>query len=282
MAISSVRQINISDKVIIGGAKQLVFIAGPCVIESAEHVMMMAREIRKISNQRGISVVFKASFDKANRSSHESFRGPGLVEGLSILKAVKQETGLPILTDVHREQEIEAASEVADILQIPAFLCRQTDFIQAVAKKAKVINVKKGQFVSPWEMKNIAEKIKAVGMEEVLFTERGFCFGYQNLVADMRSLPIMRNIGYPVIFDATHSVQLPGAGVKQSSGQREFVFYLARAAVATGCDGVFLEVHDNPDHAPSDGANMLALSEFGPFIDQMLALDETLRRMGIK
>lgn len=280
--MGKVRKVKVTDQVIFGDNQPISFIAGPCVIESKEHVLMMATEIKKICEAKGVGLVFKASFDKANRSSHQSFRGPGLKDGLRILKEVKKETGLPILTDVHRENEIEEAASIVDVLQVPAFLCRQTDFVQAVAKAAKVINVKKGQFVSPWEVKNIAQKIKDVGNENIIFTERGFSFGYQNLVSDMRSLPIMRQSGYPVVFDATHSVQLPGGGGDRSSGQREYVFHLARAAVATGCDGVFLEVHNDPDRAPSDGPNMLPLDQLEDFIDQLLELDQSVRKFGIK
>jgi 2-dehydro-3-deoxyphosphooctonate aldolase (KDO 8-P synthase) len=240
----------------IGPRQPLVFIAGPCVIESESHCLMMARELDKIFKERSLSWIFKSSYDKANRTSITSFRGPGLTEGLRILSKIKQEVKVPILTDVHSIEEVDAVSKVAEILQIPAFLSRQTDLVVEVSKKAMAINIKKGQFLAPWDVQEVLLKAQGAGSQNILVTERGFSFGYNNLVSDMRSLPIMRSFGYPVIFDATHSAQLPGGNGNRSGGQRQFVLPLARAAVATGCDGLFLEVHQDPDRAPSDGPNM--------------------------
>src|SRR5580704_17842099 len=241
----------------------LFLIAGPCVIESEAHATAMAEKIGAIAAELNIPYIFKASYDKANRSSVSSFRGPQLEEGLRILAAIKKHTGLPILTDVH---------DVSDIPQIPAFLCRQTDLLAAAGRTARVVNVKKGQFVSPWEMANAAEKIASTGNEKIILTERGTSFGYQNLVVDMRSFPIMKKFGYPVVFDVTHSVQLPGGAGKSSGGQPEFIEPLARAGTAAGIDGLFLEVHDNPAQALSDGANALPLEKLGPLLKKILQL----------
>jgi 2-dehydro-3-deoxyphosphooctonate aldolase (KDO 8-P synthase) len=265
----------------IGGGHPLVLIAGPCVIESEEFTLRMARRLRETAAAAGVPLIFKASYDKANRTSWRSFRGPGLLEGLRVLQRVKTEVGLPVLSDVHRHEEIAPAAEVLDVLQVPAFLCRQTDFVQAVAKTGKVINVKKGQFLSPWEMTHVVEKIRAVGNERILLTERGASFGYGNLVADLRALPIMRQLGYPVVFDGTHSVQLPGAADGRSGGQREFVPALCRAAVAAGCDALFLEVHEQPDAAMSDGPNMVPLDELPDLLRQVAALHALARTMGV-
>lgn len=250
----------------IGGGGPLAFIAGVCVIESADHTLMMARELRRICEAAGAPLIFKASYDKANRTSMESYRGPGLEGGLAILRRVREEVGVAILTDVHRFEEIAPAADVADVLQVPAFLCRQTDFVREVARAARIVNVKKGQFLAPWDIEQVVAKARSVGNENLILTERGATFGYNNLVADMRSLVIMRQLGYPVVFDATHSVQLPGGLGKASGGQREFVLPLARAAAAVGVDGIFAEVHDNPDRALCDGPNSLTLEQFATLL----------------
>ncbi len=260
-----------------GGRSPLLFIAGPCVIESESHCLQTAQRLAKEARSLGIPLIFKASYDKANRSSVDSYRGLGLRKGLAILKKIKDRTGLPILTDVHCREEIAAVAEVADVLQIPAFLCRQTDLILEAARTGKTVNVKKGQFMAPWDMGQIVKKIESTGNRKILLTERGASFGYNNLVSDMRSLVIMRSFGYPVIFDATHSVQLPGGLGNRSGGQREFIPYLSRAAVATGCDGLFMEVHEDPDRAKSDGPNALALSEFRALAESLLKIDEIVR-----
>ncbi len=265
----------------IGQGHPLVLIAGPCVIESEEFTLRMARRLREAAAAAGVPLIFKASYDKANRTSWRSFRGPGLLEGLRILERVKAEAGLPVLSDVHRHEEIAPAAEVLDVFQVPAFLCRQTDFVQAVAKTGKVVNVKKGQFLAPWDMAHVVEKIRAVGNDRILLTERGASFGYGNLVADLRALPIMRQLGYPVVFDGTHSVQLPGAAGERSGGQREFVPVLCRAAVAAGCDALFLEVHEQPEAAMSDGPNMVSLDELPDLLRQVAALHALARSMGV-
>ncbi len=251
------------------GGKDLALIAGPCVIESESLVLQTAETLKRIADDAKVPLIFKSSFDKANRSSLSSFRGPGLQEGLKILQRVREEFDLPVLSDVHREEEIGAAAEVLDILQVPAFLCRQTDFLTAVARSGRSVNVKKGQFMAPWDMKNVVDKIRQAGNEQIVLTERGSSFGYNNLVADMRSLPTMRNFGVPVIFDGTHSVQLPGGQGTSSGGQREFVPMLTRAAVAAGVDGIFLEVHPDPDRALCDGPNMLALKSLPDLLRQV-------------
>lgn len=256
----------------------LFLIAGPCVIESYDHALKMAEEISAIARKLQIPYIFKASYDKANRTSLHSFRGPGLEEGLRILEKIGKETGLPLLTDVHEAKDVPAVAEVVNVVQIPAFLCRQTDMLVAAAKHAKSINIKKGQFVSPWDMRHAVEKVCASGNDNVFLTERGSSFGYNNLVVDMRSLAIMRQFA-PVVFDATHSVQLPssGAGGKAvSGGQPEYIPLLARAAVAAGVDGVFMEVHDNPAEAKSDGANALPLSELETVLRELLAIRSAL------
>lgn len=268
--------------VIFGSGHPLAFIAGPCVIESLEHCLMMAKSLDSIFKAKRLPWIFKSSYDKANRTSISSFRGVGLSEGLKILKCVKEHVGVPILTDVHGLEEVDRVSKVADILQIPAFLSRQTDLVVAVARKAKVINIKKGQFLAPWDMQPIIQKARQAGAGNILVTERGFSFGYNNLVSDMRSLSILRSFGSPVIFDATHSVQLPGGNGVSSGGQREFVLPLARAAVAVGVDGLFMEVHNDPDHAPSDGPNMVRLSDLPSFLDQVIALDQVVRKFGVR
>ena len=259
-----------------GGGK-LILLAGPCVIESYERSLMIGRRTKEIAYKLNIPYIFKASFDKANRSSIKSFRGLGMEEGLKILAAIKAELNVPIVTDIHETYQAEIVAEVADILQIPAFLCRQTDLLVAAAKTGKVVNVKKGQFLSPNEMKNVVAKLEESGTNKILLTDRGTSFGYNNLVVDFRGLPIMRSFGYPVIFDGTHSVQLPGGAGTSSWGQREFVDYLTRAAAAVGIDGLFLEVHDNPKEALSDGANMIPLDKLEVLLKNVLAVHETVK-----
>jgi 2-dehydro-3-deoxyphosphooctonate aldolase (KDO 8-P synthase) len=256
----------------VGGERPHFLIAGPCVIESEKLVLETASAIAEIANNLGIPFIFKASYDKANRTSISSFRGLGIGAGLKILKKVKDELGVPVLTDIHEVHDVLQVAEVADVLQIPAFLCRQTDLLCAAAKSGRVVNVKKGQFLSPWDMANVVNKLQEAGTRKIFLTERGASFGYQNLVVDMRSLPVMRNLGYPVVFDATHSVQLPGGGGTCSSGQREFVAPLARAAAAVGCDGFFMEVHPCPEEALSDGPNMVRLSELRSLLQQLQAI----------
>jgi 2-dehydro-3-deoxyphosphooctonate aldolase (KDO 8-P synthase) len=255
------------------GAGQLFLIAGPCVIESEAHVRTMAQAIQRITADLGIPYIFKASYDKANRTSVSSFRGPGLVEGTAILRRLAEETGLPILTDVHEPSHCEIAAEGADVLQIPAFLCRQTELLVAAGRTGRAINVKKGQFVAPWDMRHAVEKVASTGNSRVFLTERGASFGYNNLVVDMRSLAIMRAFA-PVVFDGTHSVQIPSGSNGVSGGQPEFIPLLARAAVAAGIDGIFLEVHDNPAQAKSDGANALHLNNLKPLLETLLAIHQ--------
>jgi len=265
-------------KIKFGAGAPLFLIAGPCVIESEAHAMMMAEKLGAIAGELGVPYVFKASYDKANRTSGSSYRGPGSKKGLQILEKIKKRTGLPVLTDVHDTSQVSAAAEVCDILQIPAFLSRQTDLLVAAAKSGRAVNIKKGQFLSPWEMKNAAEKVASTGNTKIILTERGNSFGYQNLVVDMRSFPVMRGFGYPVVFDVTHSVQLPGGEGKRSGGQPEFIEPLARAGVAAGVDGIFLEVHDNPAKALSDGSNALPLAEFKPLLEKIVALAALVRK----
>jgi len=268
----NVAEVKVGDAVFGGGG--LVIIAGPCVIESDESCIRHATKLADITRKAGFPFVFKSSFDKANRTSYASFRGPGLDKGLEILARVKREAGVLILTDVHEVQQVKAAAEVVDILQIPALLSRQTDLVHAAAATGRAVNVKKGQFLAPLDMKAVVAKLESAGNRNILLTERGASFGYNNLVNDYRSLVIMRGLGYPVIFDATHSVQLPGAGGERSLGQREFVAPLARAAVAVGVDGVFMEVHEDPDRALSDGPNSYQL-------DALPALLADLRRIDL-
>ncbi len=241
------------------GDGRLTFILGPCVVETVQHALFMAQEINDICKHVGVEFVYKSSFDKANRSSIDSFRGGGMQFGLDVLAQVKEEIGVPVITDVHETWQVEKTAEVADILQIPAFLCRQTDLLVESAKSGKAVNVKKGQFLAPWDAKNIVEKLQNAGSKKILLTERGASFGYNNLVVDLRSFPIMRSFGVPVVFDVTHSLQLPGGLGKATGGQAEYIEHFARAGVACGVDAVFLEVHENPKSAPSDGANMLPL-----------------------
>ena len=265
-------------KVRFGAGAPLFLIAGPCVIESEGHAMMMAEKLEAVAGELGVPYIFKASYDKANRTSVASYRGPGLKNGLKILAKIKKKTGLPILTDVHQASEVEAVAEVCDILQIPAFLSRQTDLLVAAGKSGRAVNIKKGQFLSPAEMGNAAEKVASTGNEKIILTERGNSFGYQNLVVDMRSFPMMRKFGYPVVFDVTHSVQLPGGEGKSSGGQPEFIEPLARAGVAAGVDGIFLEVHDNPAKALSDGSNALPLGQFRTLMEKIVALGGLVRK----
>lgn len=261
----------------IGGDHPLVLIAGPCVIENEEHTLDLARALQEIAGRVGVGLIFKASYDKANRTSIKSYRGPGVDEGLKILSVVKEKTGLPVLSDVHDISQVKAAAEVLDIIQIPAFLSRQTDLLVAAGETGRIVNIKKGQFQAPWDMENAIDKILSTGNEQIILTERGACFGYNNLVCDMRSLVIMRQTGYPVVFDATHSVQLPGGAGSVSSGQREFVAPLSRAAVAVGIDALFWEVHENPAKALCDGPNSLQLDTVEDLLRQMLALDGIVR-----
>ncbi|MGH9685228.1 MAG: 3-deoxy-8-phosphooctulonate synthase [Candidatus Acidiferrales bacterium] len=256
----------------VGGREPLFVIAGPCVIESEAHATDVAEKLGAIASALSLHYIFKASYDKANRTSLKSFRGPGLPEGLRILKNIKKRTGLPILTDVHEVSHVGPAAEVCDVLQVPAFLSRQTDLLVAVGKSGRVANIKKGQFLSPPEIANAAEKVASTGNNKIILTERGSSFGYQNLVVDMRSFPIMKKLGYPVVFDVTHSVQLPGADGKSSGGQPEFIEPLARAGAAIGVDGIFLEVHDDPSEALSDGTNALPLAQFRPLLEKIIQL----------
>ena len=261
------------------GNGNLFLMAGPCVLEGYERSLKIGKRAKEICENLNLPYIFKASFDKANRSSIKSFRGPGLDEGLKILAAIKAELKVPIVTDIHESYQAEKVAQVADILQIPAFLCRQTDLLIAAAKTGKVVNVKKGQFLSPNDMKNVVIKLEESGTQKIMLTERGASFGYNNLVVDMRGLPIMRSFGYPVIFDGTHSVQLPGGSGTTSSGQREFVKYLTRAAAAVGIDGLFLEVHDNPAEALSDGANMIYLDKLENLLKNVLLIHETTKKL---
>ena len=264
------------------GSGNLFLIAGPCVIESEAHASMMAERLAEIAAHAKIPLVFKASYDKANRSSEQSFRGPGLAEGLRILQKIKTRFELPILTDIHEVSHAAAAAEVADVLQIPAFLSRQTDLLTAAGKTGRVVNLKKGQFLSPWEMANAVEKIASTGNDRVILSERGASFGYQNLVVDMRSFPILRKTGCPVVFDVTHSVQLPGGAGKSSGGQPEFIEPLARAGTAVGVDGVFLEVHENPAKALSDGTNALPLSELPALLGKLTQIAALVRSWSVQ
>ncbi len=264
-------------KVSIGGDGPLAVIAGPCVIESRESALRHAAALKERADRVGVPYIFKASYDKANRSSVNSFRGLGLDKGLAILAEVKAEIGVPVLTDVHETAQVPAVKDVADILQIPAFLCRQTDFVAAVARSGRVVNVKKGQFLAPWDMRNVIDKILSTGNQQILVTERGASFGYNNLVSDMRSLVVMREMGFPVVFDATHSLQLPGGLGNASGGERKYIPALARAGVATGIDALFMEVHENPDQALSDGPNSLALENFEALLRKVKEIDALVK-----
>lgn len=272
----------IINKIKIGAGNPLILIAGPCVIESEKPALNTAEKLKGICEEINIPLIYKSSYDKANRTSVNSFRGPGLKEGLKILKKVRDKFNIPLLSDIHREEEIEEAAEVLDIIQIPAFLSRQTDLIIKVAETGKAVNVKKGQFLAPWDVKNIITKIESTKNKKILITERGVSFGYNNLVADMRALPIMRSFGYPVIFDATHSLQLPGGAGNSSGGQREFVPHITRGAVAAGCDGIFMEVHPDPDKAPCDGPNMLKMKDLPLLLKQIKEIDMVVKAEGDK
>jgi 2-dehydro-3-deoxyphosphooctonate aldolase (KDO 8-P synthase) len=259
------------------GNNSFFLIAGPCVIESGEHVCRMARAIQVVTKRVGIPLIFKSSFDKANRTSIESYRGPGLEKGLEALRRVKQETGLPLLTDVHEVWQVEPVARVCDVIQIPAFLSRQTDLLVAAGRSGAAVNIKKGQFASPHDVRHAIEKVRSTGNERIIVTERGSSFGYNNLVVDMRSLPILRGFGYPVVLDVTHGVQLPGGAGNASGGQPEFIEPLARAGVATGIDGLFMEVHDNPSQALSDGSNAMPLDQLERLLDRLLKIDRVVR-----
>ena len=260
------------------GGGELFLIAGPCVIESRDSVLRHCDELARIGDQVGIRIIFKASWDKANRTSHSSFRGIGFHEGLAILAEARTVSGLPVLTDVHETAQVEATAHAVDVLQIPALLCRQTDLVQAAAASGKPVNIKKGQFLAPWDMRPVLAKAREAGAAKVLLTERGTSFGYGNLVNDFRSLQIMRELGAPVVFDATHWVQLPGAAGDRSTGERHFIAPLARAAVAVGVDGLFMEVHEDPDAALSDGPNSLPLAELPALLERLLAIHEARTR----
>jgi len=262
---------------VIGGGEKLTLLAGPCVLEGLDRCLLIGRTIKEICQRLDINYVFKASFDKANRSSYHSFRGPGLKKGIEMLKKIKEELQVPVVTDIHESAQAKPVAEVADILQIPAFLCRQTDLLHAAAQTGRVVNVKKGQFLAPEDMRNVVDKLHESGCDQMMLTERGASFGYHNLVVDMRSLPIMRSFGYPVVMDGTHSVQLPGGNGTTSAGNREYVEYLVRAAVAAGVDALFLEVHDNPEEALSDGANMVYLDKLEDILKDAVAIHEIVR-----
>jgi 2-dehydro-3-deoxyphosphooctonate aldolase (KDO 8-P synthase) len=275
--VTATRPVRIGS-VTIGGGAPLALIGGPCAIENDKHALMMAERLQRVTASAGVPFIYKSSYDKANRSSIHSYRGPGLVEGLRILQKVKDETGLAVLSDVHDVSEVAPAAAVLDVLQVPAFLCRQTDLIVACARSGRPVNVKKGQFVAPRDMINVVEKVRWAGSEDLLLTERGSSFGYNNLVVDFRGLPIMRGFGYPVVFDATHSVQLPGGQGDRSGGERQYVQALARAAVAVGVDALFMEIHEDPDRTLedgrplSDGPNMLRLDDLPRLLDEIRAI----------
>ena len=269
------KEIKIKD-VFLGGGNKFVLIAGPCVIESASHCLDTAKRIKDITHKLNVPFIFKSSFDKANRMSIGSYRGPGLKKGLEVLNKVKQQLKLPILSDVHCSSEIKEAAGVLDIIQIPAFLSRQTDIVVEAAKTGKAVNIKKGQFLAPWDILPIIKKAESTGNKKIFITERGVSFGYNNLVTDFRALAIMREFGYPVVYDATHSVQLPGGKGSSSGGQRQFVEGLSRAAIAFGCDGLFLEVHSDPDKAPCDGPNMIDLKQLEKLLKQLIKIESVL------
>jgi len=277
--MSNTREISLGS-LRLGTGNPLFLIAGPCVIESEAHACSMAERVAKIAAQAGVPYIFKASFDKANRSSVKAFRGPGLQEGMRILGKIKSDLRLPVLTDIHEVSQAAPAAEVCDILQIPAFLARQSDLLIAAGKTGRIINIKKGQFLSPWDMGNVAEKVASTGNTSIILTERGASFGYQNLVVDMRAFPVMQRLGYPVVFDVTHSVQLPGGQGHASGGQPEFIETLARAGVAAGVDGIFLETHDNPSAALSDGANALPLDQLADLLARLKELSSVVRAWG--
>jgi 2-dehydro-3-deoxyphosphooctonate aldolase (KDO 8-P synthase) len=276
LTIPSVREVAVGP-LVIGGRRPLALIAGPCVIESETACLEAARFLKGLTRSLGIPLIFKSSYDKANRSSLESYRGPGMEEGLRILERVKRELEIPVLADVHRFEEVAPAAAVLDVLQVPAFLCRQTDFVLAIAATGKVINVKKGQFLAPWDMRNVVEKIQRTGNHSILLTERGSSFGYNNLVSDLRGLVILRATGYPVVFDVTHSLQLPGGLGTSSGGHREFILPLARAAAAVGIDALFMEVHPHPEEALCDGPNSQSFEGLKPLLEQVMAIDTLVK-----
>ena len=280
MTENDVRLAKVGNTVTVGSGRPLTLIAGPCVIENRDLVFEVAEAVNAVCKKLGVQYIFKASFDKANRTSASTFRGPGVTAGLAVLQEVKDKLGLPVLTDIHESSHVEQVAEVVDVLQIPAFLCRQTDLLMAAAATGKAINVKKGQFLSPQEMSQVAQKLRTAGVENLMLTERGNSFGYNTLVVDFRSLPQLQSFGCPVIFDATHSVQQPGGQGGTSGGQREYVAPLARAAVAVGVDGLFMEIHPNPDKALSDGPNMLPLHRLEPLLKQLLAIRAPLIETG--
>ena len=268
--------------VTIGGGRRIVFIAGPCQLESRQHALEMANALKEIGERLNVGIIYKTSFDKANRTSANAARGLGLADSLPIFAEIRESVGLPVLTDVHSEAQCTEAAQAVDVIQIPAFLCRQTDLLLAAAATGKVINIKKGQFLAPWDMKNVIAKVTGAGNPNVMACERGASFGYNTLVSDMRALPVLRDIGCPVVFDATHSVQQPGGQGTSSGGQREFVPVLGRAAVAVGVDAVFMETHQDPDNAPSDGPNMVPLDQFESLAGQLIAFDDLVIAQGIK
>ncbi len=272
-----VQQVKINDRV-LGRPATFVLFSGPCVIEDEQNAFDIAEYLKKLTEMLEIPFIFKASYDKANRTSFDSFRGPGLTAGLDVLSAIRRDLGIPVMSDVHQVSEIEPATSVLDVLQIPAFLCRQTDLIVAAAKTGKPLNIKKGQFLAPWDMAHAVEKARSAGNDRIMITERGAMFGYNNLVTDFRAIPIMQQTGCPVIFDATHSVQLPGGGGGVSSGQREFAPLLARAAIAAGADGIFMETHPNPEHARSDGPNAVRLEHMETILLQLKAIENALNK----
>ena len=261
----------------VGGHRPLFLIAGPCVVESEQLTLEIAGAMKELTGELGIPYIFKASFDKANRSSHASYRGPGMEAGLRVLQQVRDELKLPVLTDVHEDTPLDEVADAVDVLQTPAFLCRQTNFIQAVANLGKPVNIKKGQFLAPWDMKNVTDKALATGNRQIMVCERGVSFGYNNLISDMRALAVMRDTGCPVVFDATHSVQLPGGQGSSSGGQREFVPVLARAAAAVGVAGLFMETHPDPAQALSDGPNSWPTGEMRGLLETLMAIDETVK-----
>lgn len=278
MLIDKIKEVKITDKITVGNGK-IFLIAGPCVIESEDLVMEVAKKMKEITDKLGINYIFKASFDKANRSSISSFRGPGIDKGLEILARVKDKYGVALATDIHEPWQCEKAKEVIDLLQIPAFLCRQTDLLVAAAETGKAVNIKKGQFLAPWDMKNVVNKFREVGNENIMLCERGATFGYNNLVVDMRGLLEMRKFGFPVVFDATHSVQIPGGKGDSTGGNREYVYPLARAAVSVGVDGIFAEVHPDPDKGLSDGPNMLKLENVEEILTNLLKYDKLTKEL---
>ena len=274
--LKKVKEINIGP-ITIGGTSPFCLIAGLCVIESAEHTLKIAADLKEICQRLSLPLIFKASYDKANRTSLSSYRGPGLKAGLRILEDLKKDLDLPVLIDFHRAEDAEEVAQVADILQVPAFLCRQTDIILAAARTGRPVNVKKGQFLAPEDVQPIIEKIESCGNNQICITERGISFGYHNLISDMRAFPIIRNFGYPVIFDATHSVQLPGGGQGVTGGAREFIPFLSRAAVGAGCDAIFMEVHDRPEAALSDASSVIPLSQLQGLLQMLIRIDRVVK-----